>query len=246
MHRTLRLAFSLTILAALALSTVASTVAGGPKVLDARMTGIPTGGLVLDGVTGGGLPWRLDDGRAKLFADGRLEVEVEGLVLVRDGTNPVTTGHAIVACGGAAGRDDGQCADVAGRRRDRDRPGVPALPVPRSGGLLHDGHGSLARRHRLLTADRRRPSEETAVGGPPAPSLRPEPALDAGPGGSLSGVPGLARSGRFCDHRGTVIAHRRAAPACPEETPWTASNPTSGSPARPPCRRPSARPARAR
>ena len=33
MHRTLRLAFSLTILAALAISTVASTVAGGPKVL---------------------------------------------------------------------------------------------------------------------------------------------------------------------------------------------------------------------
>ena len=100
MHRTLRLALSLTILAALAISTVGSTVAGGPKVLDARMTGIPTGGLVLDGVTGGGLPWRLDDGHAKLFADGRLEVEVEGLVLVRDGTNPVTAGHAIVTCGG--------------------------------------------------------------------------------------------------------------------------------------------------
>jgi hypothetical protein len=101
MRRTLRLALSLAVLAVLGLSTVASTVAGGPKVLDSRMVGLPTAALVVDGVTGGGLPWVLDDGHAKLFADGRLEVEVEGLVLVRDGTNPVTAGHAIVTCNGA-------------------------------------------------------------------------------------------------------------------------------------------------
>jgi len=101
MPRVLRLALALVLLAALAIGTVASTSAGGPKILDARMTGIPTAGLVIDGVTGGGLPWVLDSGHAKLFADGRLEVEVEGLVLVRDGTNPVTSGHAIVTCNGA-------------------------------------------------------------------------------------------------------------------------------------------------
>ena len=100
MHRSVRVALSLAILAALAVSTVASTVAGGPKVLDSRMTGLPTAGLVVDGVTGGGLPWTLDEGRAKLFADGRLEVEVEGLTLL-NGTNPVTSGHAVVTCNGA-------------------------------------------------------------------------------------------------------------------------------------------------
>jgi hypothetical protein len=102
MSRSLRLALATVVLAALAIGTVASTSAGGPKVLDARMTGIPTGGLVLDGITGGGLPWVLDAGHAKLFADGRLEVEVDGLVLVSNGTNPVTSGHAIVTCGGVA------------------------------------------------------------------------------------------------------------------------------------------------
>jgi hypothetical protein len=101
MRRSVRLTLSLAILAALAGGTVATTSAGGPKVLDARMVGVPTASLVIDGVTGGGLPWVLDDGHAKLFADGRLEVVVEGLVLVRHGTNPATSGHADVTCNGA-------------------------------------------------------------------------------------------------------------------------------------------------
>ena len=100
MARTLRLTLALAVLAALAIGTVTSTAAGGPKVLDARMTGLPTANLVIDGVTGGGLPWKLDAGHAKLFADGRLQVEVEGLTLL-NGVNPATTGHAVVTCNGA-------------------------------------------------------------------------------------------------------------------------------------------------
>jgi hypothetical protein len=99
--RSLRVALVVTAIAALAIGNVAPTAAGGPKVLDARMTGVPVANLVVDGVTGGGLPWVLDEGRARLFADGRLQVEVEGLVLVRDGTNPIPSGHAVVTCGGA-------------------------------------------------------------------------------------------------------------------------------------------------
>jgi hypothetical protein len=101
MSRSLRLALAGALLGALALGTVASTSAGGPKVLDARLTGIPTGGLVLHGLTGGGAPWILDAGRAKLFADGRLEVEVEGLTLL-NGTNPIDNGRAVVTCGSVA------------------------------------------------------------------------------------------------------------------------------------------------
>src|SRR5262245_22041670 len=101
MSRALRLLIGSAVLAALVLGTVSSTIAGGPKILDARMAGIPTGGLVLNGLTGGGVPWVIDEGRAKLFADGRLQVEVEGLVLASNGTNPIQTGRAVVTCSNA-------------------------------------------------------------------------------------------------------------------------------------------------
>jgi hypothetical protein len=102
MSRTLRLMVGIAVLAALALGNVASASAGGQKILDTSLTGIPTGGLGLDGIIGGGVPWALDDGRAKLFADGRLQVEVEGLVLNTtppNPVNPIPTARAIVTCG---------------------------------------------------------------------------------------------------------------------------------------------------
>ena len=100
MSRFVRLALALTVLAALALGSVSATLAGGSKVLDSRLAAIPRPGLVLDGVTGGGLPWQIEDGSARLFADGRLQVEVSGLVLVSTGVNPVAAAHAIVTCDG--------------------------------------------------------------------------------------------------------------------------------------------------
>jgi hypothetical protein len=98
MPRSIRLVGMLTLLAVLAIGATASTAAGGPKVLDARLTGIPQAGLVLHGLTGGGVPWVIDEGRAKLFADGRLEVEVDGLVLATTGINPAPNGRAVVTC----------------------------------------------------------------------------------------------------------------------------------------------------
>jgi hypothetical protein len=58
------------------------------------------------GVPGGGLPWEIDAAKGELRADGRLEVEVEGLVLARRapvpealrGTNPIASFKAIVSC----------------------------------------------------------------------------------------------------------------------------------------------------
>jgi len=102
MFRSLRLAAVVLTLATVTLGTVSATLAGGPKVLDARLTGIPTGGLVLHGLTGGGAPWTTDASRAKLFADGRLEVTIDGLVLVSNGTNPIATGRALVTCSSEA------------------------------------------------------------------------------------------------------------------------------------------------
>lgn len=101
MIRFLRLALGVAAVALLVVGNVGTVAAGGPKILDARMAPLPTPGLVLDGVTGGGLPWVIDEGHAMLFADGRLHVEVDGLVLAGTGSNPVTAGHAVVTCGGA-------------------------------------------------------------------------------------------------------------------------------------------------
>jgi hypothetical protein len=99
--RSLRLLLSLTVLGALAFGSVASTVAGGPKLLDARLVGIPAGAPTLHGIAGGGAPWIVDEGKAKLFADGRLEVEVQGLTLL-SGVNPIASGRAIVTCNSVA------------------------------------------------------------------------------------------------------------------------------------------------
>jgi hypothetical protein len=50
------------------------------------------------GVPGGGVPWQIDSASGRLRADGRLHVEVEGLVIVATGVNPVATFKAIVSC----------------------------------------------------------------------------------------------------------------------------------------------------
>lgn len=92
-------------LIAVAIAAGAVTADPGTKLVDASMTGIPTGGLALEGVAGGGIPWMLDRGDARLFADGRLEVSVRHLVLAAGplkGTNPIAMGRAVVTCNGGA------------------------------------------------------------------------------------------------------------------------------------------------
>ncbi len=102
MSRTLRLILSLAALAALLLGSVAATTAGGAKVLDARMAGIPSGAPTLHGLTGGGVAWSIEEGRTMLFSDGRLHVEVEGLVVAASGVNPIATGRAVLTCSSVA------------------------------------------------------------------------------------------------------------------------------------------------
>jgi hypothetical protein len=50
------------------------------------------------GLGGGGVPWSLDRARGKLRSDGRLKLEVEGLVLTSTGVNPSPTFVARVNC----------------------------------------------------------------------------------------------------------------------------------------------------
>lgn len=71
-----------------------------------QLRGIPTAGLALRNIAGGGLPWTIDRGEAKLDANGTLKVEVQGLVLAAGalaGTNPVSQFIATLSCLNADG-----------------------------------------------------------------------------------------------------------------------------------------------
>jgi hypothetical protein len=57
-------------------------------------------GTPIRGIPGGGLPWALKSAHGELSADGRLRVQVKGLVLAagpNSGTNPIPTFRAIVS-----------------------------------------------------------------------------------------------------------------------------------------------------
>jgi hypothetical protein len=91
---------------ALAVPALSSGAADGRKVLSAAVLTPVTGPYVgaanpIRGVDGGGLPWRLSSGNVDLRADGRLHVEVEGLVFAagpNEGTNTIPSFRAIVSC----------------------------------------------------------------------------------------------------------------------------------------------------
>jgi hypothetical protein len=90
-------------------ATVTGASAGGRKVLDATMTGLPVPGTIVAGITGAGAPWVIDNGKAQLFEDGRIHVVVEGLVIPGRvpplPPNPVDFGKAVVSCNGAFADD---------------------------------------------------------------------------------------------------------------------------------------------
>jgi hypothetical protein len=104
MTRTLRIGALLALVAVLAAGAGTAAADSGGKILDTRLAGLRTPGMVIAGVTGAGHAWAVEDGNAKLFADGRVRVSIEGLVLTPEGTNPVANGRVVVSCnGGGAG-----------------------------------------------------------------------------------------------------------------------------------------------
>jgi hypothetical protein len=50
------------------------------------------------GIGGAGAPWQIASGRAELKGNGEIEVRVEGLVLVANGTNPIQNFAIILSC----------------------------------------------------------------------------------------------------------------------------------------------------
>lgn len=60
------------------------------------------------GINGGGVPWAVAAAKGELRSDGRLEIEVEGLVIPsRGGVNPVATFRGVVNCLTTASPDTG-------------------------------------------------------------------------------------------------------------------------------------------
>jgi hypothetical protein len=108
MARSFRIAVAAALVATLILGTGAVSAAnhGRHKILDVPLVGLPAPRVVVAGVTGAGHAWAIEHGNAKLFSDGRLLINVEGLVLTPEGTNPVGTGKGVVSCNGGATPDD--------------------------------------------------------------------------------------------------------------------------------------------
>jgi hypothetical protein len=112
-----------------------------------RLAGVPrpyTGATnAIRGVAGGGLPWVIAKGEAKLFEDGVLKVEVEGLVLDPNdatvvsrglaGQNPIPSFKAIVSCRTVQASDAGPVAAVVN---------VETAPVAATTGLASAGGGN--------------------------------------------------------------------------------------------------------
>lgn len=88
--------------------SVSGATAKGSKILEFdTMVGVPAGltgaqsQAVLRGVNGGGLPWKLTSAHGELKASGKLEIEVQGLVLAagaNNGSNPIAVFRALVSC----------------------------------------------------------------------------------------------------------------------------------------------------
>ncbi len=110
--RPTRIALALALVLSIGAAAVVQADSGGVKVLDAGLVALPQAqvGTTLSGVTAGGLPWEIAHGSAQLYSNGRLHVQVQGLVLAAGanaGINPIGTAEAIVTCGDAVAATSG-------------------------------------------------------------------------------------------------------------------------------------------
>jgi hypothetical protein len=100
-----RLVLLLTLLTIVALGAVFGATASGnsAKVLKFdRMAPVvvPFTGTTnpIRGIGGGGVPWSIESGTGFLRADGRLHIEVKGLIIPARGNNPISAFRGVVNC----------------------------------------------------------------------------------------------------------------------------------------------------
>jgi hypothetical protein len=127
----------------LAMPALSSGGADGRKVVSGAVLASVTGPYVgaanpIRGVNGGGLPWRLASGNVDLRADGRLHVDVEGLVFAagpNEGSNTIPAFKAIVSCqtienGGATVSNISTAPFPASTAGDAEIDATVSLPSP--------------------------------------------------------------------------------------------------------------------
>jgi hypothetical protein len=100
-----RLAMLLSLVGIVGLGVVFAAAAGGnsAKVLKfERMAPVvaPFTGATnpIRGINGGGVPWSIDSGTGFLRADGRLHIEVQGLIIPARGDNPISAFRGVINC----------------------------------------------------------------------------------------------------------------------------------------------------
>jgi hypothetical protein len=103
-----RLALLLSLMTIVGLGAVFGAIASGPsdKVLKfermapvvAPFTGTTSPANPIRGINGGGVPWSIESGVGQLRANGRLHIEVEGLIIPARGNNPVSAFRGVVNC----------------------------------------------------------------------------------------------------------------------------------------------------
>lgn len=108
MKKLLLVSLSLMLIGVFFAGSASRATAKEPKILEFdTMVGVPAGltGVqsqpVLRGISGGGIPWTLTSAHGELKASGKLEIEVQGLVLAagaNTGSNPSAVFRALVSC----------------------------------------------------------------------------------------------------------------------------------------------------
>ena len=193
-RRTASLAVLLAALVALAGMQAGTVLAQNSdrKVLEWKtMVGVPPAftstampQLNIRGILGGGVPWTLTSAKGKLRANGRLLIEVDGLVLATTLSNPAAAFRATVSCLTDTGATmnvstvdtfpatTGLASAGGGDATDRDAPAAPAS-VHRADRVRHQ-HGRLLVRQSpaaeppCLTRTESRTAGSGGPGRPPA------------------------------------------------------------------------------
>jgi hypothetical protein len=96
------------------------------------------------GVKAGGVPWQIKPSRMRLMRDGLLVVDVDGLVVVGPGTNPIPDLAATVYCNGSRVMTTAPVSfSTKGNARIRTQVSLPAFcPVPAV--LLNPAKGAMS------------------------------------------------------------------------------------------------------
>ena len=95
--RKLSLIFVILVLSIFAVASDDAQILSGKTMVGVSGPYVGTTSPIRD-IGGGGVPWRIAEGKFELESNGRLEVKVRGLVVASSGVNPVKFFRAVLSC----------------------------------------------------------------------------------------------------------------------------------------------------